>query len=169
MAQRRILALDCETYSSVSLPDCGVYKYTDSHDFEILLLGYAYDDEPVRVLDLTREGIPAFLQQDIISNPNVIKSAWNCLFEMTCFAKLFGKKMDPAEWLDTMITASAAGLPRSLGGCGAALGLPQDEVKDRRGKALIRYFSTPCTGTKANGGRTRNLPSDSPDKWQEYK
>lgn len=164
----RVLSCDIETYSSVPIGDCGVYKYTESPDFEILMLGYAYDDEPVQVIDLTREEIPSSLRQDILHNPDVVKSAWNANFEITCFSRFFGTPLDPYEWSDTMILAAELGLPRSLKDVGAALGLPQDEVKDRRGKALIRYFSMPCTPTKANNGRTRNLPHDDPAKWAEY-
>ena len=165
---KRILSVDLETYSSVSLGDCGVYRYCESPDFEILLLGYAYDDEPVQVIDLTREEIPSSLRQDILHNPDVVKSGWNVSFEITCFSRYFGQQLDPAEWSDTMIMAAELGLPRSLKDVGTALGLPQDEVKDRRGKALIRYFSVPCAPTKANNGRTRNYPTDDPDKWAEY-
>lgn len=164
----RTLSCDIETYSSVSLSDCGVYRYVESEDFEILLLGYAYDDDPVTVIDLTREEIPSSLRQDIVGNPDVIKSGWNVNFEITCFSRHFGTEINPAEWSDTMILAAEVGLPRSLKDVGTALGLPQDEAKDRRGKALIRFFSVPCLPTKANGGRTRNLPTDDPGKWAEY-
>ena len=164
----RILSLDLETYSSVSLSDCGVYRYTESPDFELLLLGYAYDDDPVQVIDLTKEKIPALLQRDIICNPAVIKSGWNVNFEIACFSRYFGEQIDLDDWQDTMILAAELGLPRSLKDVGTALGLPQDEAKDRRGKALIRYFSVPCSATKANGGRTRNYPKDDPAKWAEY-
>ena len=168
MADKRILSVDLETYSSVPLGDCGVYRYCESPDFEILLLGYAYDDEPVQVIDLTREEIPSSLRQDILHNPDVVKSGWNVSFEITCFSRYFGQKLDPAEWSDTMIMAAELGLPRSLKDVGIALNLGHDEVKDRRGKALIRFFSVPCAPTKANNGRTRNYPTDDPDKWAEY-
>lgn len=164
----RVLSCDVETYSSVSLGDCGVYRYCESPDFEILLLGYAYDDEPVQVIDLTRGEIPSSLRQDILHNPDVVKSGWNVSFEITCFSRYFGQKLDPAEWSDTMIMAAELGLPRSLKDVGIALNLGHDEVKDRRGKALIRYFSVPCAPTKANNGRTRNYPTDDPEKWAEY-
>ena len=164
----KVLSVDLETYSSVPIGDCGVYKYTESPDFEILLLGYAYDDEPVQVIDLTREEIPSSLRQDILHNPDVVKSGFNVNFEITCFSRFFGTPLDPHEWSDTMILAAELGLPRSLKDVGTALGLPQDEVKDRRGKALIRFFSMPCAPTKTNNGRTRNLPTDDPVKWSEY-
>ena len=164
----RTWSCDIETYSSVSLSDAGVYRYVESADFEILLLGYAYDDDPVTVIDLTREEIPSSLRRDIIGNPDVVKSAWNAQFEITCLSKWLGVRLDPAEWQDTMILAAELGLPRSLKDVGLALGLGHDEVKDRRGKALIRYFSVPCLPTKANSGRTRNLPQDDPVKWAEY-
>lgn len=180
----RTLSIDIETFSSVSLADCGVYRYCESPDFEILLMGYAYDDEPVTVIDLTRgisvapDGavtqLPEDLEErknliaDMILDPDVMKSAWNAGFEITCLSKWLGVRLDPAEWTDTMILAAELGLPRSLKDVGLALGLGHDEVKDRRGKALIRFFSTPCLPTKANGGRTRNFPSDDPAKWAEY-
>ena len=164
----RTLHCDLETYSSVSLPDCGVYRYCESPDFEILILGYAYDDEPVQVIDLTKEEMPSSLRQDFLHNPDVQKMGWNISFEIACFTRYFGQEIDPAEWMDVMIVAAELGLPRSLKDVGLALGLPQDEVKDRRGKALIRYFSQPCAPTRANGGRTRNLPTDDQLKWQEY-
>ena len=165
---KRILSVDLETYSSVPLGDCGVYRYCESPDFEILLLGYAYDDEPVQVIDLTREEIPSSLRQDILHNPDVVKSGWNVSFEITCFSRYLGQQLDPAEWSDSMIMAAELGLPRSLKDVGIALNLGHDEVKDRRGKALIRFFSVPCAPTKANNGRTRNLPTDDPEKWAEY-
>lgn len=180
----RTLSVDIETYSSVSLSDCGVYRYCESPDFEILMMGYAYDDEPVTVIDLmlgisvAPDGavtpLPDSAEErknliaDMILDPDVMKSAWNANFEITCLSRWLGVRLDPAEWTDTMILAAELGLPRSLKDVGLALGLGHDEVKDRRGKALIRYFSVSCGATKANGGRTRNRPQDDLAKWAEY-
>ena len=165
----RTLSVDLETYSSVSLSDCGVYKYAESEDFDILLLGYAYDDDPVTVIDLTKlEPIPDGLMNDLLHNPEVTKTAWNAQFEITCLSAYFNYSIDPAEWSDTMIVAAELGLPRSLKDVGIALGLGHDEVKDRRGKALIRYFSQPCEPTLATGMQPRHTYKDAPEKWAEY-
>ena len=167
------ISLDIETYSSVDLTKCGVFKYAESPDFEILLCSvlFPWDKEP-RCYDLTnREEESLFLTefQDILMNPNFIKTAYNANFEITCLSKYFGMWLDPTNWEDTMIAAATLGLPRKLGDVGKALCLPQDKQKDKRGKALIDYFSKPCKPTKSNGGRTRNLPRDAPEMWAEYK
>lgn len=163
----RTLSIDIETFSSTDLGDCGVYKYVESPDFDILLFGYCYDDNPVEVIDLTKEKLPAVILSDLI-DPSVIKTAWNANFERTCLAKYLGHAMPPEQWRDTMVAALEAGLPAALGKAALALGFEEDKQKDRAGKALIRYFSMPCKPTKANGGRTRNMPSDAPEKWQQY-
>lgn len=159
------LSIDLETYSGVDIKH-GVYKYVDSPDFEILLLGYAFDDEPVQVADLTREEMPGRVRQALFDT-SIIKTAYNANFEMTCFRKLF-PDMPWEGWDCTSVLAFYWSLPSGLANVAKALGLPEDKQKDERGKALIRYFSRPCKPTKANGGRTRNLPEDAPDKWAEY-
>lgn len=165
---KKVLHVDIETFSSVDLSNCGVYRYAESRDFRILLIGYAYDDDPVTVLDLTHEYIPYGLKQDIQHNPEVTKVAHNAAFEMTCFGRYFGRPVDPAEWEDTMLMAAACGLPMSLGGVGAALGLPEDKQKDAEGKRLLRFFSTPCEPTLATGMQPWHIPQEAPEKWQRY-
>lgn len=168
----RILSCDVETYSSVELSDSGVYKYVESPDFEILLLGYKWSDQSdVHVIDLTSKADFTPEEQEVIdalSDPNVLKTAYNAQFERTCFAKWLHRPMPPEQWDDTMVRALELGLPGSLAGAGIALGLPAEKLKDPRGKALISYFSKPCKPTKANNGRTRNLPAHNPERWQLY-
>lgn len=161
------LAIDIETYSSVSLIDCGVYAYMESPDFDILLFGYAYDDGPVDVIDLTEEDLPENIIQDL-TDPTILKTAFNANFERTCLTKYLGKRMVPQQWSCTAVMARELGLPASLEKVGAAIGLPEDQQKSKTGKALIRYFSIPCKPTKTNGGRTRNLPDHDREKWELY-
>lgn len=159
------LAIDIETYSSADIR-YGVYKYADAADFEILLLGYAFDDEPVQVADLTREEVPARFVQALFDR-SVTKTAFNANFEMTCLRKLYPDM--PLEcWECTSILSLYNSLPTGLANVAKILKLGEDKQKDARGKALINYFSKPCKPTKANGGRTRNRPEDAPDKWAEY-
>lgn len=165
----RVLDIDIETYSSVSLPTCGVYKYVDSPDFEILLFGYAFDDEPAQTVDLAcGEEIPAEVLAAIWDS-SVEKRAWNANFERTCIGKYFGRYCPPEQWFDPMVLASSCGLPLTLEAAGSALGLDEDKAKMKIGKQLIRYFSLPCKPTKKNGQRTRNLPEHDPENWKLYK
>lgn len=168
----RTLGVDIESYSSADLTETGVYRYTEAPDFQILLIGYKWDDEPdVSVIDLTTTADFTPEEQDVLdalSDPDVRKTAWNAAFERTCLAKWLAKPMPPEQWDDTMVRALELGLPGSLAGAGIALGLPAEKLKDPRGKALINYFSKPCKPTKANNGRTRNLPAHDPDKWKLY-
>lgn len=161
----RTLSIDLETYSEIDIAKCGSFRYIDDESFEILLLGYAFDDEPVTVVDLTAdEEVPAdFLAA--LYDPEVTKTAWNCAFERFGLWKHFGRYCPPEQWSDTMILSAVCGLPLGLGEAGKALRLEADEAKDREGKALIRYFCSPCRPTKVNGGRTRNLPQHDTDKW----
>ena len=168
------MSVDIETYSSIDLTKSGVYKYTEAPDFDILLIGYSFDDEEeVQVIDtynLDEEGRAMMTEfMDALHNPHIVKTAFNANFERTCLAKWTGKEMPPEMWRDTMILALELGLPRSLADVGMALGLPEDKLKDPQGKALINFFSKPCKPTKANGGRTRNLPEHDPAKWALYK
>lgn len=169
---RRILYLDTETYSSVDLRSAGLFKYMESPDFEILLLPYAWNDEPVRVLDLTEYGDPEdrVILQDVIAglqDPDTLKVAQNNAFERNAYRRQFGFYQPPEEWTDTMILAAMNGLPMSLEAAGAALQLPEQKLKE--GKTLINYFCKPCKPTITNGGRTRNLPHHAPDKWERFK
>lgn len=165
----RTLSIDVETFSSVSLPECGVYRYVEAEDFTILLFGYAFDDEPVQVVDLAcGEKLPWDVY-DAIWSDDVEKHAWNANFERTTIGKYFGKYCPPEQWFDPMVLASCCGLPATLESAGAALGLSEDQAKMREGKALIREFSIPCKPTKKNGMRTRNLPGHDPENWAVYK
>ena len=163
----RTLAIDIETYSTVDLSKSGVYAYSESTDFEILLFGYAYDDEPVQVVDLTDELIPISVMRDLQSE-SVLKTAFNASFERTCLSRYFDMVLPPEQWSCTAVLARELGLPGSLAAVGEVIGLPEDKQKLKTGKALIRYFSLPCKSTKANGGRTRNLPEHDPEKWAQY-
>ena len=168
-ADRRVLYLDTETYSSVDLRASGLFKYMEAPDFEILLLPYAWNDEPVRVLDLTDEADRAELPDILagLQGPDTLKVAHNSPFERNAYRRQFGFYQPPEEWLDTMILAAMNGLPMSLDEAGAALQLPLQKLKE--GTALINYFCKPCKPTIANGGRTRNLPHHAPDKWERFK
>ncbi len=160
-----ILSIDIETYSSIELKTSGVYKYVEAPDFEILLLSYALGDEPVQTIDPTKEKFPPFLK-DALLNPNVIKSAYNANFERVCLSKYLDLHLPINQWRCSSVHALYLGLPGWLEGVAQALNLEQQ--KDSAGKNLINYFSRPCKPTKANGGRTRNLPRHDPEKWQQF-
>ena len=166
---RRILYLDTETYSSIDIKKAGAFKYMEASDFEILLLPFAWNDDPVRVLDLTdpadREELPDIIAG--LQDPDTIKVAHNSAFERAAYHRAFGFYQPPEEWVDTMILAAYNGLPMSLDAAGAALQIEQQKLKE--GTALISYFCKPCKPTIANGGRTRNLPHHAPEKWARFK
>ena len=162
----RHLNIDIETYSPNDI-SFGVYRYSESEEFEILLFSYAYDFGEVHVVDLVSgETIPDEVIKDL-RNPEVIKHAYNAQFEITCLNRA-GYQTFVEQWRCTMIHGAYLGYPMGLAKLGKALGLPQDKLKDKAGAALIRYFSVPCKPTKKNGGRTRNLPKHDPDKWFAY-
>lgn len=161
------LAIDIETYSDVDLISSGVYKYTDSSNFEILLFAYSIDDGETKIVDIAcGEQIPGDVMEMLLDD-SVIKSAFNANFERTCLTRFFGVKLRPEAWRCTAVQAAMLALPLSLEGVGAVLGL--DKQKMSEGKELIRYFCSPCKPTKSNGGRTRNMPSDAPEKWEQFK
>ena len=181
----KTLSIDIETYSSVELPKCGVYKYTEALDFDILLFGYSADGGPVQVVDLASgETIPDEVVS-ALTDDTVTKWAFNAQFERICLSRWLrdhggfdntgysipedsvGNYLDPAAWKCTMIWSAYMGLPLSLEGVGTVLGLGKQKLTE--GKDLIRYFCQPCAPTKANGGRTRNLPRHAPDKWAAFK
>lgn len=163
---RRVLSIDLETYSDVDLPNCGVYRYVKG-DFHILLFAYAFDDEETKCVDMAcGEQLPAEFV-DAIHNENIIKSAWNAQFERICLSKYFGTQLSPDSWQCTMVWAASLSLPLKL--ATAAQALKTAQQKDAVGERLIRYFSIPCKPTKANGGRTRNLPEHAPDDWKLFK
>lgn len=173
----KTLAIDIETYSSTDLLKSGVYKYVEAPDFTILLLACSFDNGPVEVFDLTCIPQDADIREasrkvfNALTDPTILKTAFNANFERTCLAKYFqnvspGFALPPEQWECTMVKASMLGLPLSLDMVSKVLKL--SEQKDASGKALIKYFSCPCKPTKANGERTRNLPEHAPDKWQDF-
>lgn len=167
-----IMNVDIETYSDVDITKAGAYAYAGSPAFEILLIAYKIDDEPVEVIDMTEDDIGtvnAFYEfSGKLCNPVYIKTAFNANFERTCLAAYIKKPMPPEQWRCTAVHAATLGLPATLGAVGEALGLPEDKQKDKIGKSLIQYFCKPCKPTKANGGRTRNLPEHAPEKWAQF-
>ena len=162
----RTLICDIETYSSADLARTGAVKYTEAEDFEILLMSYAFDDDPVTVWDFTTDGTPPWLAE-VLTDPDVLKVAWNMAFERSCFKAALGIYTPPEQWRDAMTLAAMNGLPMTLEGAGAALNLEQQKLST--GKALINYFCKPCKPTIRNGGRTRNLPTHAPEKWEDFK
>ena len=164
----RRIHIDIESFSSVDLTRGGVYKYAEAEDFEVLLFGVSVDGGEVRVYDLASgDKLPADIKE-ALTDPEVIKVAHNANFERVCLSRYLGmptgRYLSPASWRCTMTWAAYMGLPLSLAGVGAVLGL--DKQKMSEGKDLIKYFCVPCAPTKANGGRTRNRPSDAPEKWE---
>ena len=163
----RILEMDIESFSDVDLIKCGVYAYADSPAFEILLFAYSFDGGETQIIDLAQgEKLPAEVE-DAIFDVSVTKTAYNANFERTCLSKYFGRYIPPESWHCSAVQAAMLALPRSLEDVGRVLGL--DEQKMKEGKELIRYFCIPCKPTKANGGRTRNLPCHAPEKWELFK
>lgn len=164
---KSILAIDIETYSDIDLAKCGVYAYTDSPAFGVLLFGYAFDDDPVNVVDLASgEQLPQEVMA-ALTDKAVTKTAFNASFERVCLSRWLKLTLPTEQWYCTATQALLLGLPLSLKGVGAVLGLEAQKLSE--GEDLIRYFSVPCKPTKTNGGRTRNLPSDAPDKWERYR
>lgn len=163
----RTLAIDLETYSSNDIK-YSVYKYVEAPDFEILLFAYAFDDDPVRVVDLAQgEVIPDDVKAALYDK-NVLKTAFNANFEINCLKKYF-PDLPEEQWECDRILSLYNSYPPHLAAVAKAMHFEVDRQKDTRGKALIRYFCLPCKPTKANGGRTRNYPKDAPDKWAIFK
>lgn len=167
----KTLSCDIETYSSVNLAKSGLYKYAEFPDFEILLFGYSVDGGPVQVVDLARgEKIPGEVMS-ALTDEAVTKWAYNAQFERVCLSRYLGlpvgEYLNPSSWHCSMVWAATMGLPLSLEGVGAVLGLEKQKLSE--GKGLIKYFCTPCAPTKANGGRTRNYPYHAPDEWSAFK
>ena len=167
----KTLSIDIETYSSTPLQKSGVYRYVEADDFEILLFGYSVDSGPVQVVDLAcGEHIPKEILQ-ALEEDDVIKWAFNATFERICLSRFLGYPsgdyLDPEGWRCSMIWAATMGLPLSLEGVGAVLGLEKQKLTE--GKDLIKYFCQPCAPTKSNGQRTRNRPFHAPDKWDTFK
>ena len=163
----KTLSIDIESFSDVDLSKCGVYRYSQSPAFEILLFGYAVDGGEVKVIDLAcGEKIPAEIIA-ALSDESVTKWAFNAMFERVCLSNYLGEWLEPEGWHCTMVWSATLGLPLSLEGVGAALGLEKQKLTE--GKDLIRYFCVPCKPTKTNGGRTRNLPEHDREKWERFK
>lgn len=185
MADIRTISIDIETFSDVDLGKCGVYKYAQSDRFEILLFAYAVNGGSVQVVDLAEgESIPDEILA-ALADESVVKWAFNASFERVCLSNYLrkyypeyfesysvqgdtvGDYLNPSSWRCSMIWSAYMGLPLSLEGAGAVLGLEEQKLKE--GKELIRYFCVPCKATKTNGGRTRNLPEHDMDKWKLFK
>jgi len=179
------LSIDIETYSSIDLSKCGVYRYTEAPDFEILLFGYSVDGGEVQVVDIANgESIPECILTALMDN-DVVKWAFNAQFERVCLSRYLrdigcldntgysipqdtvGNYLTPEAWRCTMVWSAYMGLPLSLEGVGAVLGLEKQKLTE--GKDLIRYFCAPCKPTAANGQRTRNLPIHIKEKWDTFK
>ncbi len=179
------ISIDIETYSGNDLGKCGVYKYVQHPDFGILLFGYAVDGGAVRVVDLASGEMLPEEVLTALSDETVMKWAFNSNFERVCLSEWLrrnhpehfrsynddgdtaGDYLDPHGWKCSMVWSAYMGLPLSLAGAGAVLGLEEQKLKE--GKDLIRYFCVPCKATKANGGRTRNLPEHDREKWERFK
>lgn len=168
MGIKHHLSIDIETKSSVDIGRAGAYRYAESEDFQILLFAYKWDDNQVELVDFAAgEQLPqevAFALQD----PDVIKHAYNAAFEWYCLNQA-GFKTPIEQWRCTMFHGLFCGYPAGLDAAGKAIGLPQDKQKLATGKALIKYFCTPCTPTKSNGYRSWNLPHHAPEKWELFK
>lgn len=165
------LGIDIETFSSVDIKN-GAYAYSEAPDFEILLIAYKFSDEDkVKLIDLTDD--PEELENlrfwDALTDPEVVKTAYNANFERTCLARHTGEAMPPEQWRCTMVLAVQLGLPRSLAAVGQALGLTEEEQKKKTGAALIQYFCKPCKPTRTNGQRTKNTRLHAPEKWELFK
>lgn len=160
------LFIDVETYSSVDIKESGAYKYIESPDFEILIIGYALDDGPVKIIDLAQgEEMPEEFEEALL-DPDCVKVAHNAVFERLSFKRI-GYNVPAEQWYCTSVKAAYCGLPLSLDGVSKALNLTDKKLDT--GKALIKYFSCPCKATRVNGMRTRNYPEHASEKWEMYK
>ncbi len=171
MAGMNTLEIDIESFSDVDLSKAGVYRYSESPNFEILLFGYSVDGGDVKVVDLACGGkIPAEIMS-ALDDETVEKWAYNAQFERICLSRYLGlpdgEYLDPSSWKCSMVWAAYLGLPQSLENVGAVLGLEKQKLSE--GKDLIRYFCVPCKPTKTNGGRTRNLSEHDKEKWERFK
>lgn len=163
------LSIDLETFSSVPIAKAGAQKYIASPDFEILLFAYSLNGAPPVCCDIAQgEHLPDWVL-DALCDPQCLKHAYNAAFEWGCLSKFMGRQLPPEQWRCTMFHGLYAGYPAGLDAAGRALGLPEDKRKLSTGKALIRYFCVPCTPTKSNGGRRRNLPNHDPARWELFK
>lgn len=162
-----VLSIDIETYSDVDLTKCGVYAYSDSPAFEILLFAYAFDDEPTAVIDIAcGEPLPHRVLA-ALEDASIIKTAFNAQFERTCISRYLGRRLSSEGWQCTAVQSALLALPLSLDAVGEVLDIQRKKLKE--GVDLVKFFSMPCKATKANGGRTRNLPEHDPEKWERFK
>ncbi len=161
----KVISIDIETYSSVDLKKSGVYKYCEAEDFEILLFGYSVDGGEVHVVDLAMGGVIPKEISDALSDDAVTKWAYNAQFERICLSKFLGVHLPANSWRCTLVWAATLGLPLSLVGVGAVLGLEKQKMSE--GKDLIRYFCVP--GTQKDGQKIRHYPKDNLEKWQKFK
>lgn len=159
--------IDLETFSGVDISKGGLYKYAQSPDFEILLIGYSIDGGPVEVIDCTKTPAPEWFMC-ILTDGDYIKHAYNASFEWYCLSVWMGQVLPVDQWRDTMLHGLYCGYTAGLDATGRALGLPEDKRKLATGKALIRTFCVPTKPTKTNGGRTRTLPQHEPEKWNLF-
>ena len=163
------LRIDLETYSSVDLKRCGVHKYVESPDFQIMLFGYKWTTGQVNVVDLMAgEKIPAHVLE-ALDDSTMLKASYNAVFELTCLNRHLGRQLDVTQWRCTSVHALYLGMPGNLADVGKVVNLSADKQKMAVGWSLIRYFCLPCKPTKKNGERTRNLPHHDPDKWSVFK
>lgn len=165
------LSCDIETFSDVDLIRCGVYKYADSPNFEMLLFAYAVDDGDVHIIDIAGgEELPEEIIQ-VIKSDTVVKTAYNAQFERVCLSRYLklpeGEYLNPQSWYCTAVQAAELALPLSLADVGSVLGLERQKMTE--GKELIKYFCVPCKPTKSNGNRTRNRPCHDINKWETFK
>lgn len=163
------LSIDLETFSSVPIAKAGAQKYIASPDFEILLFAYSLNGAPSVCCDIAQGELLPDWVLDALCDPQCLKHAYNAAFEWGCLSKFMGRQLSPEQWRCTMFHGLYAGYPAGLDATGRALGLPEDKRKLSTGKALIRYFCVPCTPTKSNGGRRRNLPNHDPARWELFK
>lgn len=163
------LSIDLETFSSVPIAKAGAQKYIASPDFEILLFAYSLNGAPPVCCDIAQGELLPDWVLDALCDPQCLKRAYNAAFEWGCLSKFMGRQLPPEQWRCTMFHGLYAGYPAGLDAAGRALGLPEDKRKLSTGKALIRYFCVPCTPTKSNGGRRRNLPNHDPARWELFK
>ncbi|MBQ6496970.1 MAG: DNA polymerase [Firmicutes bacterium] len=164
----RHLSIDIETKSGADISKAGAYKYAQDPEFQVLLFAFKWDDEDVQIVDFTAgESLPPEVTVGL-SDPEIIKHAYNAAFEWWCLNQAgFYTPLD--QWRCTMVHALYCGYPAGLALTGVAAGLPKDAQKLRTGNALIKYFCTPATPTKSNGGRPWNLPKHAPEKWELFK
>jgi DNA polymerase len=162
------ISIDIETYSEEDLPKVGVYKYCSHPSFEVLMLAFKLNDsEDTHIIDIANSDIMPAVILNAIANPEVKKHAYNAMFERVCLSQYFGMYLHPSQWYCSAVHASYMGFPSKLGDVAEVL--KQQNLKDSAGTLLINYFCKPCKPTKVNGGRIRNLPHHSPEKWEDFK